>query len=98
MRNLHTLARRTATIAAGALLAACGGDAVDEPAVNAIDAETTLDEPGNDASALESAVIDPAPAPATNAGGTADNESEAIGETSGGDTGGNSVDGNVAGM
>lgn len=98
MRDLLFFAGRTAAIAAAALLGACGGDAGDEPAVNALDAEMTLDEPANDASAIESAVIDPAPAPAMNRGDAAGNASEVLGETSGGDTGGNSADDDVAGM
>jgi uncharacterized caspase-like protein len=98
MSELLTFAGRAATIAAAAMLTACGSDAGEEPALNTFETETTLDEPANDASALESAVIDPSPAPVTNAGGTAESESEVVGETSGGDTGGNSVDGNVEGM
>ena len=87
-----------AAVAGGALiLAACGdGDKADESA-NALDANMTLDATANDASALETAIPAPEPAPAANA--SAGNAAEPVlGDTSGGDTGGNTVESNVSGM
>ena len=91
----------TFAVLAGAALAvaACGDrdEAANEAAANTLDANLTLEAPANDASALETAV--PAAEPAPIANGTAGNDSEPVlGETSGGDTGGNTVESNVSGM
>ena len=92
---------RTATriaLAAGAALtlAACGGDSADN-AANAVDSNLMFEEPSNDQSALESAYNAAEPMPVvndTNSGGDVD----VSGETDGGDTGGNTLESNVAGM
>ena len=89
MRNL-TL--KTALIA-GAALAAAGcsrGEAPANNVSNELDANMTMSEPANDASAMESAtnVAEPV-APAAN---------ESSGSDTGGDTGGNNVESNTVGM
>jgi hypothetical protein len=85
-----------AALAAGAILAlaACGGEpAANTEAGNELDANMTLEEPANDASAME-AVGNAAetPPPEENAA------DDAEGETEGGDTGGNNVESNTVGM
>ena len=84
------------TIIAGtALLAAgCGrgDDATTAADVNALDDNLMLDQPGNDADALETAVN--AAEPVIDAGNAAANATGVLGNTSGGDTGGNVVDRN----
>ena len=100
---------RTALVAAAASLAAgCGGgDSAEDSNGAALDANVMLEQPANDASAMESAynAAEPAadsPEPANAA--DADEADEAAGptgpagETSGGDTGGNTLDSNVAAM
>ena len=92
------LSRRTALIAGAAMLVAgCGGGdgATETNAGNEADANAALEAPGNDASALESAanIAEEAP-PADNVSNAAE---APLGETSGGDTGGNVMD-NIAGM
>ena len=58
-----------------------------------------LDEPANDASAVESAAEVTQPVDVIeNSSTNAVEETEPLGETSGGDTGGNTVDSNVSGM
>ena len=102
MRDPFTTSFKAAMIA-GAMLfvAACsdGGDeAVNDAAANAMDSNLMLDEPANDASAMESAVNATEPAPVANTGNEGDDSTDVLGDTSGGDTGGNTVDSNVSGM
>jgi hypothetical protein len=90
MRNL-TL--KTALIAGAALaLAGCNRaeTAANNIAGNELDANMTMGEPANDASAVESAtnLAEPAAPAETNAGG----------RDTGGDTGGNNVESNTLGM
>jgi hypothetical protein len=90
-----------AAIAAGLALAvsACGDSeqATDDAANNMIDANALFDEPANDASAMESVTNVEEPLPEIEAGNASETEN-VLGETSGGDTGGNTVDSNVSGM
>lgn len=96
MRTLFVTTGRVALLAGAALIVtACSGS---EPAANATDNAADnmlLEEPANDASALESAANASDPVPLGN-----DTETTTdVPETSGGDTGGNSQQGNdVAGM
>lgn|GEM_PF-5672207 len=93
MRDL-IFAAKAAVIAGAALaLAACGGEAsVNNYAGNELEANTSLDELGNDASAMEAAGnVAEAPAPA-------DNAADDAGEDDGGDSGGNNVESNTVGM
>lgn len=99
MGDVLTRAGRLAMVAGAALLAAgCAGgdDAANATDTNALDANVMLEEPGNDQSAMESAVNATEPL-ATN---TSDdgNTSDVLGDTSGGDTGGNTIESNVSGM
>lgn len=91
MRNL-TL--KTA-LAAAAALAAAGCNRAEAPANNAsneLDANMTMGEPANDASAMESATNLAEPvAPAANDSSSDDGDV-------GGDTGGNNVESNTVGM
>lgn len=96
-----------AALAAGLTLAACGDQ---EEAANELDADAVygdidFDEPANDASATEMAAdeaLEPAePGPVVGPG--VDTVAEpgtggVLGETDGGDTGGNTVESNVTGM
>jgi outer membrane murein-binding lipoprotein Lpp len=94
MRDL-IFAAKAAVIAGAALaLAACGGEAsVNHDAGNELEANASLDELGNDASAMEAAGnVAETPAPADNAA------DDAAGEDDGGDTGGNNVESNTVGM
>lgn len=92
---MRTLILKTALIAGAALaVAACSrGEAPANNASNELDANMTMSEPANDASAMESAtnLAEPA-APAAN------NASETSGSDTGGDTGGNNVESNTVGM
>ena len=95
MRDLVPTAK--AALAAGAILAlaACGGGdrAADNAAGNELDANMTLEEPANDASAMEAAGnAAETPPPEDNA------SDDSEGETEGGDTGGNNVESNTVGM
>lgn len=98
MRNIIT---RIGAIAGAALaLAGCGGED-DKAATNdiaPIDANMTLDAPTNDASAMESATGAAEPSPATDMGNQGTDSPDVLGETSGGDTGGNTVESNVSSM
>jgi hypothetical protein len=88
MRNL--ILKTALTAGAALAIAGCGGgDAPANNATNEVDANMTLSEPANDASAMESAtnVAEPV-APAAN---------DSDGDT-GGDTGGNNVESNTVGM
>lgn len=105
MREFLWKAGAGALIAGASLsLAGCGDGA--EPAenvmgANALEAETMY-EPGNDISAMEAATNDveaespPVVGPGTNT--IAPTDSEILGETSGGDTGGNVAGDDVSGM
>jgi len=98
MRHFLTRTGRLAIVAGASLfVAGCGGggEATNDAAVNAMDSNLMIDEPANDASAMESAVNAPELTPVTNAG---EGDNGVLGETDGGDTGGNTVDSNVSGM
>ena len=84
--------RLAIVLAAGLALAGCGGNetATNTADLNNLDANAILETPGNDASAMETAVNAPEPVATTNAG-EAGNSTEVLGETEGGDTGGNTV-------
>jgi len=79
---------------AGAVLVVAGcsrGEAPANNASNELDANMTMSEPANDASAMESATnLAEPPAPAANTTDT--------GSDTGGDTGGNNVESNTVGM
>jgi hypothetical protein len=95
MRDLLSPTRISIMAGSALFVAACGGgeSTVNESAANDMESNMLLDMPGNDASALESMEpIESAP-PVANVG-----EEDVPGETSGGDTGGNTVDNDVAGM
>ena len=99
MRNLFTRSGRLALAAGAALLVAgCGegGDATNATDTNTLDANVLLEQPVNDASALESAVNATDPV-VTDAGNQATDAPAVLGNTSGGDTGGNTV-GNASAM
>jgi len=99
MRDLLTRTARLAIVTGACLfVAGCGGggDATNDAAMNAMDGNLMIDEPANDASAMESAVNAPELIPETNAGETDSND--VLGDTDGGDTGGNTVESNVSGM
>ncbi|MDQ8755476.1 hypothetical protein RCO27_04470 [Sphingosinicella sp. LHD-64] len=87
------------SIIAGSALfvAACGGSetTVNAGAANDLESNLMLDTPGNDASAMESVTNVVEPLPTANVG---EADGNVLGETSGGDTGGETVDSNVAGM
>ncbi|WP_129791220.1 hypothetical protein [Sphingosinicella sp. CPCC 101087] len=101
MRDLFSRTGTAALIAGLALaVAGCGGDteAVNEPEANLVD-NMMLEEPANDASVLESTADLTEPAPITNTVNETDaEETNMLGESSGGDTGGNTVESNVSGM
>lgn len=92
-------ARLFLALGAALLAAGCGGgnDATTEDNATALDANLMLEQPGNDQSAVESAANATEPMPADT--GNMTTESNAVlGDTSGGDTGGNTVDSNITGM
>ena len=79
MRDLLTRTGRLAIVAGACLfVAGCGGggDATNDAAMNAMDGNLMLDEPANDASAMESAVNATEPA-GTDAGNEADTQRRA---------------------
>ena len=87
-----------AFIAGAALLAAsCGGgnEATADNNLSAEDANAMLEQPGNDQSAMESAANISEPVPTAN---DSTDANSVLGDTTGGDTGGNTVDSNVSGM
>ena len=90
---MRTLILKTALIAGAALIVTgCSrGEAPANNVSNELDANMTMSEPANDASAMESAtnLAEPA-APAANTTDT--------GSDTGGDTGGNNVESNTVGM
>ena len=98
MRDLLTRSSRLALAGGAALLiAGCGGgdDAANVADANALDANTLLDEPTNDASAMESVANATEPA-ITDTGNQSSNSTDVLGNTSGGDTGGNTVESNIS--
>lgn len=100
MRDLFSRSARLAIVTGACLfVAGCsgGGDATNDAAANAMDGNLMIDEPANDASAMESAVNAPELMPTTNAGEEVDTN-DVLGDTDGGDTGGNTVESNVSGM
>jgi hypothetical protein len=102
MRESRIKAAKMAMIAGALLLApACGDDgdeAANDAAANRLDSNAMLAEPANDASAMEAAVNAAEPAPVGNSGEQGNESGNVLGETSGGDTGGNIVESNVSGM
>lgn len=91
---MRTLTIKTALIAGAALaIAGCSrGTEANNTAGNELDANMTMSEPANDASAMESATNMAEPvAPAAN-------DSTDGGSDTGGDTGGNNVESNTVGM
>ena len=102
MRRSWKKAAKAAMIAGAALsMAACGddgGEAANEAGANMIDSNAMLAEPANDASAMESAANATEPAPVANAAEPGNDATGVLGETSGGDTGGNTVESNVSAM
>jgi hypothetical protein len=99
MRDSVSCARLAIAVGAALWLSACGsGDRAEDAAANTLDdANLLLEEPANDQSAIEAAANATDIEPLTNAGNSAD-EGTVLGETSGGDTGGNTVENNVSGM
>lgn len=96
MRDLIFAAKAVIVAGAALSLAACGGEAsVNYDAGNELEANSSFDALGNDASAMEAAgnAGEPVPAPDDNAAGD-----DVDGETEGGDTGGNNVESNTVGM
>lgn len=99
MRDLGTRTARLAIVLGAALVAAgCSGneEATNATDTNALDANLMLDQPANDAGAMESAVN--ATEPVITNTGEEGNSTDVLGETSGGDTGGNTFDSNISGM
>ncbi len=99
MRDLSTRKIGLALLAGAVLLVGgCGGDEATNTAdANTLDANLLLDQPANDASALESAANASEPV-VTDTGNQGTDATEILGNTSGGDTGGNTVGGNVSAM
>lgn len=98
MRDLTKISARL-SIAAGAVLfvAGCSGTESANTAANDLGSNIVFEEPANDASAMESAAnVSTMPPPTGNLANSAD--VQPLGETSGGDTGGNTVQSNVTGM
>ncbi len=94
MRTLFITTGRSAMLAGAALIvSACsGGESAPNVADNSAD-NMLLEEPANDASALESAANASELVPLDNAANVVEAPA-----TSGGDTGGNSLESNVTGM
>lgn len=97
MRNLLSTTRMSIIAGSALFVAACGGGSettVNQGAANDLESNMMLDTPGNDASAMESVGNLAEPLPTANLG-----EAEAnMADDAGGDTGGETVDSNVAGM
>ena len=93
MRNLLSTTRISIMAGSALFVAACGGGetAVNESAANDLESNLFLDEPGNDASALESVTNVVEPLPTANVG-----EANAVDPAAG--VSGETVDSNVAGM
>ena len=101
MRNILISSARLAMIASAALVVtACGdsGETTNNAADETLDSNMMLDTLGNDASALETVGNASETLPPMETGNQVSNSTDVLGNTSGGDTGGNSVDSNVAGM
>ena len=108
MRDLlSSSSTRLAMIAGAALfVAACGdgGEATNNSGIEELDSNMMLDTLGNDASALESIGNAGEPLPPVDTGnqGVEANQgtesTDVLGTTSGGDTGGNTVESNVSAM
>jgi hypothetical protein len=99
MRDLLTRTGTLALAAGAALMAAAcgdGGDSANTADANNLDANLLLDQPVNDASAMEAAVNTTDPV-VTDTGNQGTDSPPVLGNTSGGDTGGNTV-GNVSAM
>lgn len=94
MRDIIFTARTAVALGVALALAACGGEpASTNAAGNELDVNMTLEEPANDASAMEAAGnAAELPAPTDNAA------NEVEGQDDGGDTGGNNVESNTVGM
>ena len=100
MRELGIQTGRLAIVlAAGLALAGCGGNETTTNAadLNSLDVNAILETPANDASAMESAVNAVEPVADTTNTGEASNASDVLGESEGGDTGGNTMDSNTSG-
>ncbi len=100
MRNDSTRKIALALLAGTVLLiGGCGGsdEAANATDSNALDANLMLDQPGNDASAMESMANATEPM-VTETGNQGTDATDVLGNTSGGDTGGNTVGGNVSAM
>ena len=111
--HLPLLVKSSFIVPAAIALASCGGGAEEaNEAASTIDSNVMFERIGNDASALEAAAnatpVLPASEPANESGATEDDDAPSqgaseprdqpvLGETSGGDTGGNTVEGNVTG-
>lgn len=96
MRHLLSTTRISIIAGSALFVAACGGGGqtvANEGAANDLESNLMLDEPGNDASAMESVTNVAEPLPTANVGAPAETDPGA-GVTSTGDT----VDSNVAGM
>ena len=101
MRTFSIRGSRLALAAGAALLAAgCGGgnEAAADNNAGALNANLMVEQPGNDQSAMESAANATEPMPADLGNATTDDGNQVLGDTSGGDTGGNTVDSNISGM
>ncbi len=95
MRDLLSTIRMSIIAGSALFVAACGGgeSAVNETVANDVESNLLLDAPGNDASALESIEpIETAPPAAEPV------DAQVTGETTAVDSGGNTVDSDVAGM
>ena len=94
MRILLSTTRLTLAAGAALIVAGCGGSESPGNAANDLGTNAIVEEPYNDASALESAANATEPLPLENATNIVEEP-----ETSGGDTGGNTLQSNdVAGM
>ena len=96
MRNLLSTTRMSIIAGSALFVAACGGSetTVNAGAANDLESNMMLDSPGNDASAMESVGNIAEPLPTANLGEAETN----MADDAGGDTGGETVDSNVAGM
>lgn len=109
--HFSLLSKSSFIVPAAIALASCGGAEEANEAASTIDSNVMFERIGNDASALEAAAnaapVLPQSEP-TNESGATDEEAPTqgasdpgdqpvLGETSGGDTGGNTVQGNVSG-
>lgn len=93
---MRSLISRAALIAGATLvLSACGGgEKAADNGANELDANAMMAEPANDMSAMEGAAnaTEPLPEPGNDSG------DDVLGETEGGDTGGETVETNTPGM